>query len=140
MRLAVNGRNIDITPALKEYVEEKIGRIIRHNDQIMNIEVTLSVVKNPSVQNNQFVEATCFLNNAKIHVTEQAESMYASIDLLADKLDRQVKKHKDKIIKKSGTVSIRLSQLETAGEETEEESSEEDIVEIDLKTEEEKTE
>jgi len=136
MRLTVNGRNIDITPALREYVEEKIGRITKHYDYILEAVVTLSVTKNPSVSNNQLAEVTCFLNGAKIHVTEQAESMYASIDLLADKLDRQVKRHKDKLIKsKSGSGSIRTTSIESTEVEEEEPAPVEDIIEIDLKTE-----
>lgn len=138
MRLAINGRNINITPALREYVEEKIGRITKHYDQIMDMEVTLGVIKNPSVQDNHFAEVTCFLNGAKLHVHEEAQSMYASIDLLADKLYRQVKKHKDKIIKgKTGSGSIRMQSVEEAAEEEKEETgSEEDLIEIDMNTEE----
>lgn len=102
MRLIVNGRNITVTPALKEYVEEKIGRVAKHYDQILEIEVTLGVTKNPSVHDNHFAEVTCSVNGTKIHVTESAESMYASIDLLADKLDRQVKRHKEKMLDNKG--------------------------------------
>lgn len=129
MRLVVNGRNIEITPAIREYAEEKIGRVSKHYDQIMNLEVTLSVVKNPSVQKNHVAEVTCSLNGAQIHLTEEAETMYASIDLLADKLDRQVKRHKEKLLKgKSGSASIRTDQL--PGEEAELETEEETVEEI----------
>ncbi|OGI03175.1 MAG: ribosomal subunit interface protein [Candidatus Melainabacteria bacterium GWF2_32_7] len=134
MRLIINGRNIDITPALREYVEEKIGRVTRHYDQIMDMEVTLGVIKNPSVQENHFAEVTCFLNGAKIHVHEEAQSMYASIDLLADKLDRQVKKHKDKILRgKTGAGTIRINSVEEIGD-SEEPTPEEEIMEIDSET------
>ncbi|OGI24786.1 MAG: ribosomal subunit interface protein [Candidatus Melainabacteria bacterium RIFOXYA12_FULL_32_12] len=134
MRLIINGRNIDITPALREYVEEKIGRVTRHYDQIMDLEVTLGVIKNPSVQENHFAEVTCFLNGAKIHVHEEAQSMYASIDLLADKLDRQVKKHKDKILRgKTGAGTIRINSVEEIGD-SEEPTPEEEIMEIDSET------
>jgi putative sigma-54 modulation protein len=134
MRLRVNGRNINVTPALKEYVEEKIGRITKYYDQIMDIEVTLGVIKNPSVQDNHFAEVTCTLNGARIHVHEEAQSMYASIDLLADKLDRQVKRHKDKIIKgKSGSNSIRTNTESEQVEEEEELLTDEEITEVELK-------
>ena len=138
MRLNINGRNITITTALRDYVEEKLGRITKHYDHVLNIEVTLGVIKNPSVQDNHFAEVTCSLNGAKIHVHEEAQSMYAAIDLLADKLDRQVKKHKDKTIKgKSGSGSIRTSSIEEAGDvEEEEPTPDEDILEIEYKTEE----
>ena len=138
MRLIINGRNIEITPAIKDYVDEKVGRIQKHNGQIMDLEVTLSVVKNPSVQNNHFAEATCLLNGAKVHVKEQAESMYAAIDLIADKIDRQVKKHKEKIIKGKSKMqgagrSIRTNPLEDLGVE-EEPTPVEDVMEIEYKS------
>jgi len=133
MRLAVNGRNIEITPAIKEYVEEKIGKIVNHYDQIMDINVTLSVNKNPSVAENHVVEVQCKLNHARIHVTEQAESMYASIDLVADKLNRQVIKHKDKSLRsKNKSDSIRTGSIE---EPVEEESFEEEALEEEIEEE-----
>lgn len=124
MRLTVNGRNLEVTPAIKEYVEEKIGRITNHYDQIQKLEVTLSVTKNPSVAENHTAEVACLVAGATIHVKEEAESMYASIDLVADKLNRQVIKHKEKLLKgKSKTASIRTESVPVEGEteETEEE-------------------
>ena len=138
MRLIVNGRNIDITQAIRDYVEEKIGRVTRHNDQIMDAEVTLSVTKNPSVERNHIAEVTCHLNGARLHVKEEAETMYACIDLLADKLDRQVKKHKSRNSRGKGKGSIRTTSLaeEEALETFEKETpilDQEDIIEIDIK-------
>ncbi len=138
MRLTINGRNIDITTALREYAEEKIGKILKHNDQIMDIVVTLGVIKNPSVQDNHFAEVTCLLNGAKIHVKETAESMYASIDLVADILDRQIKKHKEKMKSgKLGSNSIRTAPEEVASEADEDDAElGEDVVKISLEAEE----
>lgn len=125
MRIALNGRNIDITPALREYVEEKIGRIVNHYDQIQSLEVTLSVNKNPSVALNHTAEVSCLLNGAKLHVEETAETMYASIDLVADILNRQVIKHKEKLLKgKTKTESIRTEAYEAAPAEEEVETEE----------------
>lgn len=123
MHIYVNGRNIEITDAIKAYVKEKIGKVTHHYDQIQGIEVVLSVIKNPSVANKHVAEVTCKLNTGAIHCEETAESMYASIDLLADKLDRQVKKYKDKTLSsKDKTASIRTNVKETEeeSEETEE--------------------
>jgi putative sigma-54 modulation protein len=115
MRLAVNGRNIEITPAIKAYVEEKICKVVNYYDQIIDLEVTLSVIKNPSVSINHVAEVSCNISGARIHVKENAESMYASIDLLADKLNRQVLKHKDKSVKgKHKNDSIRLNKNKLA--------------------------
>ncbi len=138
MRLTINGRNIDITTALREYAEEKIGKILKHNDQIMDIVITLGVIKNPSVQDNHFAEVTCLLNGAKIHVKETAESMYASIDLVANILDRQIKKHKEKLKSgKLGSNSIRTTPEEIASEADEDDAElGEDVVKISLEAEE----
>ena len=108
MRIYVNGRNIEITDAIKAYAKEKIGKVANHYDQIEGIDIVLSVIKNPSVAQSHTAEVTCKFVGGSVHVTESAESMYASIDLVADKLDRQVKKFKDKNLKsKAKTNSIR---------------------------------
>lgn len=107
MRIYVNGRNIEITDAIKAYAKEKIGKVANHYDQIEGIDVVLSVIKNPSVALSHTAEVTCKLTTGAVHVTESAESMYASIDLVADKLARQVKKFKDKNLGKSKSESIR---------------------------------
>lgn len=108
MYIHVNGRNIEITDAIKAYVKEKIGKVTNHYDQIQAIEVVLSVIKNPAASGKHIAEVMCKLTSGAIHCEESAESMYASIDLLADKLDRQVKKHKDKTLSsKDKSASIR---------------------------------
>ncbi|OGI03709.1 MAG: ribosomal subunit interface protein [Candidatus Melainabacteria bacterium GWF2_37_15] len=128
MNFNLNGKNINITEAIKEYVKEKISRIVKHNGQIMNMKITLSVNKNPSVKKNSIAEVVCFLNGSVIKIKEDAESMYAAIDLLADRLDRQVKNLKEKLIKSKTGESIRISTPELAeevAEETEDPGSEE---------------
>lgn len=139
MLFSINGRNIEITQPLRDYIQEKIGRIVKHNGNIINMVITLEVIKNKSVHNNHFAEIYCVLNGADIQVKEYAESMYACIDLLADKLDRQVKKHKEKTMRgqSGGASSIRNTPVEPAGEETEETSTSgeeiaENIVNINL--------
>ena len=122
MHIYVNGRNIEITEAIKAYVKEKIGKVTHHYDQIQGIDVVLSVIKNPAASGKHVAEVTCKLNSGAIHCEESAESMYASIDLLADKLDRQVKKVKDRsLTSKDKSASIRTENLKEAGEEVEEE-------------------
>ena len=96
MHIYVNGRNIEITDAIKAYVNEKMGKVAAHYDQIQGIEVVLSVIKNPSASGKHVAEVSCKLASGVIRCEEAAESMYASIDLLADKLARQVQKYKDK--------------------------------------------
>ncbi len=110
MHIHVNGKNVVITDAIKAYVKEKIGKVAAHYDQIQGIDAMLSVIKNPSVADSHIAEINCKLAGEIIRVEEQAESMYASIDLVADKLSRQVKKFKEKNLKaKGGAESIRTS-------------------------------
>lgn len=124
MHIYVNGRNIEITDAIKAYVKEKIGKVTNHYDQIQGIEVVLSVIKNPAASGKHVAEVTCKLNSGSIHCQESGDSMYESIDLLADKLDRQVKKHKDKTLSsKDKSASIRTEAIEEA--EANEEKTEE---------------
>ena len=121
MQIIVNGRNIEITPAIKAYVKEKMAKVVEHYDQLIDFEVILTVIKNPSVSDSHIAEAKCNIAGARIHIEEKAETMYASIDLLADKLNRQIQKHKDKTIKgKHKADSIRTAAAEEV-EDTEEE-------------------
>ncbi len=118
MRITVNGRNIEITDAIKAYAEEKIGKVVNHYDQIQSIEIVLNVIKNPSVAQNHTAEVLCKFVSGSVKAEESAETMYASIDLVADKLNRQVKKFKEKQIGSSKTASIRT---DLPAEEVEEE-------------------
>lgn len=123
MHIYVNGRNIEITDAIKAYVKEKIGKVANHYDQIQGIEVVLSVIKNPSASGKHVAEVICKTNYGLIRVEEADDSMYASIDLLADKLDRQVKKLKDKTTG-SDKASIRTEIIAEKDEEPETETAE----------------
>lgn len=116
MHIYVNGRNIEITDAIKAYVKEKMGKVATHYDQIQGIEVVLSVIKNPSASGKHVAEVSCKLSSGIIRCEEAGESMYESIDLLADKLARQVQKHKDKTLG-SDKSSIRTDIVEDSDEE-----------------------
>ncbi|PIE43207.1 MAG: ribosomal subunit interface protein [Gammaproteobacteria bacterium] len=93
MQLNISGHHVDLTDALKEYVSNKIKRLERHFDNISNVQVTLSVEKQ-----RQTAEATMHLSGTDIHATSENEDMYAAIDALSDKLDRQILKHKEKTV------------------------------------------
>ncbi|MDD3236585.1 MAG: ribosome-associated translation inhibitor RaiA [Candidatus Gastranaerophilales bacterium] len=122
MRITVKGRNIEITDAIRAYAEEKIGKVMNHYDQIQSIDVVLNVVKNPSVAQNHTAEVLCKFVSGSVKTEETAESMYASIDLVADKLSRQVQKFKEKNIGKAKSGSIRTdAAIEEEAEEIEEE-------------------
>ena len=116
MHIHVNGRNIEITDAIKAYVKEKIGKVANHYDQIQGIDVVLSVIKNPAASGKHVAEVSCKMNTGVIRCEEAADSMYESIDLLADKLARQVKKFKDKALGTDKS-SIRTPEVEKEVEE-----------------------
>ena len=118
MHIHVNGKNIEITDAIKAYVKEKLGKVANHYDQITAIDVILTVIKNPAASGKNIAEVSCKLNGKNIHVEESAESMYASIDLVAHKLDRQVKKFKDKSLSsdKDSIRNVKDSNEEVADE------------------------
>jgi putative sigma-54 modulation protein len=91
MQIIVTGNHIDVTDSLREYVSSKLEKLERHFEQVSNIHVVLSVEKL-----RQKVEANLHLPNNDIHAEAEHDDMYAAIDALIDKLDRQVKKHKEK--------------------------------------------
>ena len=92
MQLSITGRHIDITDALRGYVTSKVSRIERHYDHITNVHVVLAVDKP-----HQIAEATVHAGGNEIFADAQSSDMYAAIDALSDKLDRQVIKHKEKL-------------------------------------------
>ena len=94
MHVTVTGRNLDLTPALKEYLLDKLQRSQKHFDHPLDIAALLSVAKNPSIADNQTAEVTIKVNGNVIRGEESTENMYASIDLVANKIERQLRKFK----------------------------------------------
>ncbi|MDV3242915.1 MAG: ribosome-associated translation inhibitor RaiA [Methylocaldum sp.] len=92
MQISIPGHHIDVTEALRNYVMEKMQRIERHFDKIVNVHVVLEVQKLA-----QKAEATVQVNGASLFAQEESEDLYAAIDGMVDKLDRQVVKHKEKV-------------------------------------------
>ena len=97
MQINLTGHHVDITEALKGYVDNKFERMGRHFDHVINVHVILSVEKL-----RQKAEATIQLNGGKVFADSVHEDMYAAIDGLVDKLDRQMLKHKEKKSKHRG--------------------------------------
>src|SRR3989304_8963798 len=92
MQLTLPGHHIDVTPARRDYVEKKMDRVVRHFDQVIDVHCVLTVEK---LQHR--AEATLGVSGAVIHADSIDGDMYAAIDALADKLDRRVRKHKEKL-------------------------------------------
>lgn len=97
MNLLLTGQHVDISPAIRAYVEEKLERVIRHFDQIIDIAVILGVEKPSEKDKRQRAEVNLRVKGNVFHVEHYAEDIYAAFDGLIDKLDRQVLKHKEKI-------------------------------------------
>ncbi|MCP5143350.1 MAG: ribosome-associated translation inhibitor RaiA [Gammaproteobacteria bacterium] len=91
MQINLAGQHVDITPALKNYVEEKLQRLERHFDHVVDTHVVLIVEKQSCK-----AEATVHVSGGNLHAESLHDDMYAAIDGLIDKLDRQVIKHKEK--------------------------------------------
>ncbi|TFG91559.1 MAG: ribosome-associated translation inhibitor RaiA [Candidatus Atribacteria bacterium] len=95
MKITFKGKHIEITDAMRNYIEKRLNKIERHFDHILEVIVTLSVEKN-----RQVVEATLQASRALIRAEEETDDMYTSIDKVADKLERQIQKYKEKYFQK----------------------------------------
>lgn len=95
MKIIFKGKHIEVTDAMRNYIEKRLNKIERHFDHILEVIVTLSVEKN-----RQIVEATLQASRALIRAEEETDNMYASIDKVADKLERQIQKYKEKYFQK----------------------------------------
>ncbi|HEC28214.1 MAG TPA: ribosome-associated translation inhibitor RaiA [Gammaproteobacteria bacterium] len=92
MQINITGHHVDITPSLRKYVETKLEKLERHFENVVDVQVILSVEKL-----RQKAEATVHISGSNLFADDTQEDMYAAIDGLIDKLDRQVKKHKEKL-------------------------------------------
>jgi len=97
MNLTISGHHLEVTSALREYVLTKLERVTRHFDQVVDINVLLSVEKLKEKERRQKAEVTLHAKGKDIFIEQASEDMYAAIDQLMDKLDRQVCRHKDKV-------------------------------------------
>lgn len=93
MQVNISGHHVEVTEALQNYVTVKLDKLERHFDQIGNVQVTLSIEKE-----RQKAEASLNVKGAQLHADAVHEDLYAAIDLMNDKLDRQLIKHKEKSV------------------------------------------
>jgi len=108
MNLTISGHHLDVSPALREYVRTKLDRVTRHFDQVVDINVLLSVEPLKEKDRRQHAEVTLHVKGRDIFVEQSHEDLYAAIDQLMDKLDRQVCRHKDKLQDHHHTAAKRL--------------------------------
>ena len=97
MNLTISGHHLDVTPSLREYVLTKLDRVTRHFDQVVDINVLLTVEKLKEKERRQKAEVSLHVKGKDIFIESANEDMYAAIDELMDKLDRQVCRHKDRL-------------------------------------------
>ena len=91
MQVNISGHHLDITSNTRDYVTSKLDRLERHYDQITNVQVTLSIEKQ-----RQLAEAKLHVTGGEVFANAEHDDLYAAIDALTDKLDRQLIKHKEK--------------------------------------------
>lgn len=102
MKLLIQGNNITVTDAIHDYVEQKLDKAVRHFQGITTkVDVHLSVARNARITNKHKAEVTVYANGTVIRAQEGSESLYASIDLVSDKIARQLRKYKERIADKS---------------------------------------
>lgn len=106
MNLNLTGNHVEITPAMREYVTTKLSKVTRHFDHVIDVSVILSVEKHV-----QKAEANVHVKGKDIFVEADGDNMYASIDSLIDKLDRQVLKYKEKNLERRNQDSIKHHDL-----------------------------
>lgn len=111
MKVQTRGENLQLTDALREYVEKKIGRMEKYFDTppVQNVQVTLSVIRDLHI-----VEVTMPINGIMIRAEERSPDMYASIDLVTEKLEGQIRKHKTKLNRRFRDEGIRTIIRESA--------------------------
>ena len=107
MQITITARNLEITEAIRRYAEEKIARLQKFVDQITSVHIILSVEKH-----RQIAEVTLHVRELTIRGEESSTSLYSAIDLVADKIERQILRYKEKIVEHSGRGLSRLRSME----------------------------
>ena len=97
MNLTISGHHLEVTPALRSYVTSKLDRVTRHFDQVVDVKVLLSVENKQEKDKRQRAECRIGVKGNDLFAESSHEDLYAAVDELVDKLDRQIVKHKDKL-------------------------------------------
>ena len=96
MRLQVKGKNVEVTPSIREYAERKLGKLSKQLAEQTQVELELSEQRNPSIAASHVAEATIFTKGPTLRAREASPDMKASIDMLVEKLERQVKRYRER--------------------------------------------
>ena len=96
MRISVKGRNTQVTDALREHVEKRFGKIARQVSPLAELEVEVREERNPAIPDSKVAEATLHLKGVTLRARDASRDMAHSVNLCAEELGRQVKRHRDK--------------------------------------------
>ena len=110
-KIVVKGKNIEVTPALRDYITKKLSKMDKYEQHIVEIMVEMHVEKNPRIADNNIVDVNIYANGAVLRAEEASNNMYASIDMVLDKLERQMKKYEEKKIR-NRTNKLKISQVD----------------------------
>lgn len=124
MKINVRGKNMEVSPALQEYLEKRMGKLEKYFDSQIEVQVTMSIVKGDHI-----VEATISIDGLILRGEETSQDIYASIDMVVDKLERQMHKYKTKINRK-----LKYSGIKDLNEQTVETKPQEDAEPVVVKT------
>jgi putative sigma-54 modulation protein len=112
MKLLIQGNNISVTNAIHEYVQQKLEKAVSHFDNITTkIDVHLSVARNARIPDKHKAEVTVYANGTIIRAQEGSESLYASIDMVSDKIARQLRKYKEKHLYKKTHAQVKTTDV-----------------------------
>jgi putative sigma-54 modulation protein len=96
VRIDIRGRNTAVSDALRKRVEQRFGKVAKQVSELARLEVELRVERNPAIANGKVAEANLYLKGATLRAQESSADLIHSVDLVAEKLARQVKRHRDK--------------------------------------------
>lgn len=112
MNLTISGHHLDVTPAIREYVQNKLERITRHFDQVIDSHVILCIDNLTEKEKRQKAEINLRVAGKIVHVASAAHDLYAAIDMLMDRLDRQVVKYKQMLQDHTNVPLKRMPEIE----------------------------
>jgi len=114
MKLLIQGNNITVTDAIHDYVQQKLEKAVKHHQSITSkVDVHLSVARNARIADKHKAEVTVYANGTVIRAQEGSESLYASIDLVSDKIARQLRKYKERVQDQKLNVDSKVGELVT---------------------------
>ncbi|MCX5749305.1 MAG: ribosome-associated translation inhibitor RaiA [Candidatus Saganbacteria bacterium] len=111
MQINISSKGTELSSALKDYAEKKLTKIEHFFHNIQKIEIELDVNKIKEETERQIAKVTVWASGTKLHATESSDNMYASIDMIIDKIDQQIKKFKDKLIHEKRRESAKTKQI-----------------------------